>query len=72
MATAPLEQLQSRGVERVEPFVPPPSALLALTEAHRALAEIITLSVSRRRLAKIAPRGDGHPVMVLPLSLIHI
>jgi pimeloyl-ACP methyl ester carboxylesterase len=66
MVTASLEQLQSVGVERVEPFVPPPSALLALTEAHRALAEIITLSVSRRRLAKIAPRGDGHPVMVLP------
>jgi pimeloyl-ACP methyl ester carboxylesterase len=49
-----------------EPYVPPPSWLLALTEAHRAVAEIISLGVTRRTLNKIAPRGDGHPVMVLP------
>ena len=49
-----------------EPYVPPPSWLLALTEAHRAAAEIISLGVTRRTLNKIAPRGDGHPVMVLP------
>ncbi len=50
----------------MEPFVPPPSAVLALTEAHRAFAEILTLNVTRNRLMKLAPRGDGHPVMVLP------
>jgi len=48
------------------PYVPPPSWVLALTEAHRAAVEIISLSVTRRTLNKIAPRGDGHPVMVLP------
>ena len=49
-----------------EPFVPPPGALLALTEAHRAFAEIITLNLTRSQLFRLAPRGDGHPVMVLP------
>lgn len=44
----------------------PPSAVLALTEAHRAAAEFLSLSISKRRLAKHAPRGDGHPVMLLP------
>ncbi len=49
-----------------EPYIPPPSALLALTELHRAVAEIVSLGVSRRMLDKVSPRGDGHPVMVLP------
>lgn len=49
-----------------ELYVPPPSALLALTEAHRAVAEIFSLNLTRRTLGKIAPPGDGHPVMVLP------
>ena len=49
-----------------ELYVPPPSALLALTEAHRAVAEIFSLNVTRRALDKFSPRGDGHPVMVLP------
>lgn len=49
-----------------EVYVPPPNALLALTEAHRAVAEIFSLNISRRTLRKIAPQGDGHPVMVLP------
>ena len=48
-----------------EPSIPPPHALLALTEAHRAAAEILTLAVTRKFVDK-APRGDGHPVMVLP------
>ncbi|MEP4484567.1 MAG: alpha/beta fold hydrolase [Halioglobus sp.] len=48
-----------------EPHIPPPSALLALTEAHRAAAEAISLTISRKWLDK-APRGDGHPVVVLP------
>ena len=66
MAVASLEVLARQGEELLEPYVPPPSALLALTEAHRAFAEIISLNLSRRRLAKLAPGGDGHPVMVLP------
>ena len=49
-----------------EPYVPPPSVLLSLTEAHRAAVEILTLNISRNRLSRIVPRGDGHPVMVLP------
>ena len=49
----------------VEPYVPPPSAWLALTEAHRAAVEIVSLKLSRAVLAK-SPDGDGHPVMVLP------
>ena len=36
------------------------------TEAHRAVFEIISLNLSRKRLRRIAPLGDGHPVMVLP------
>ncbi len=43
----------------------PPSALLALTELPRALAEFSALGIAAPFLAS-APRGDGHPVMVLP------
>lgn len=49
-----------------EAMIPPPSMLLSLTEAHRAVLEILSLNISQRRLRKIAPLGDGHPVMVLP------
>lgn len=48
-----------------EPFIPPPHALLALTEAHRAIVEMLSLGLSSKVLDK-APRGDGHPVMILP------
>jgi pimeloyl-ACP methyl ester carboxylesterase len=47
-------------------YVPPPSLLLALTEAHRAAIEVTFLYLTRRTLHKLAPRGDGHAVMVLP------
>lgn len=43
-----------------------PSTLLSLTEAHRAVLEVASLSFSYRHLNKIAPLGDGHAVMVLP------
>lgn len=43
----------------------PPSALLALTELPRAVAEFGALGLAAPFLAS-APRGDGHPVMVLP------
>ena len=49
-----------------EPIIDRPSALLSLTEAHRAVIEIASLNLSRGRLRKISPLGDGHPVMVLP------
>lgn len=42
-----------------------PSALLALTELPRALAEFGSLPLAAPMLA-MAPRGDGHPVLVLP------
>ena len=42
-----------------------PSALLALTELPRALCELGALPLAAGWLAN-APRGDGHPVMVLP------
>lgn len=43
----------------------PPSLLLALVEGQRAFAELATLPVASP-LLRMAPRGDGHPVMVLP------
>lgn len=43
----------------------PPSAMLALTELPRALAEFGTLPLAAPLLLS-APRGDGHPVLVLP------
>lgn len=45
--------------------LPPPSALLALTEFQRTTLEVISLATLRRLLEGL-PRGDGHPVMVLP------
>ena len=43
----------------------PPSDLLALTEAPRALLEFASFLVLRPALSFL-PRGDGHPVLVLP------
>ena len=45
--------------------VSPPSLLLALTELPRAIAELTSLAPAAPLLAT-SPRGDGHPVMVLP------
>lgn len=42
-----------------------PSMVLALTDWPRSLVERGTLPFARTMLAR-APRGDGHPVMVLP------
>lgn len=46
-------------------YLPPPSALLALSEPQRVVLEVISLSLMSRLLDRL-PRGDGHPVMVLP------
>lgn len=43
----------------------PPSRLLLLTEGQRAIAELALLPLAAPLLAA-APKGDGHPVMVLP------
>ena len=53
-------------MSRDEQYVPPPGLWLALTEIHRAAAEVLSLGLSRRALARLSPVGDGHPVMVLP------
>jgi len=45
--------------------IPRPSALLLLTELPRALVELGALPLALPILAA-APRGDGHPVLVLP------
>ena len=45
--------------------ISPPSALLALTELPRALVELGSLPFALPILGT-APRGDGHPVLVLP------
>lgn len=42
-----------------------PSIALALTEGGRALAELVSLQ-GASPLLSFAPKGDGHPVMVLP------
>ncbi|HXY42576.1 MAG TPA: alpha/beta hydrolase [Acidimicrobiales bacterium] len=42
-----------------------PHPLLVASEAPRAVAELAWFGASRRLLAR-APRGDGHPVLVLP------
>jgi esterase/lipase len=54
-----LSQLQS------DKPVSPPSALLALTELPRALAEFGSIPIAAPLLL-MAKRGDGHPVLVLP------
>ena len=43
----------------------PPSLALLVTEPARSVAELVTLPLSRPWLA-LAPRGDGHGVLVLP------
>jgi pimeloyl-ACP methyl ester carboxylesterase len=46
-------------------MVPPPHIGLAVTEAHRALAEFASLMYTRRFLERM-PKGDGHAVVLLP------
>ncbi|WP_425228319.1 esterase/lipase family protein [Sphingomonas sp.] len=59
MATAALDLKQPHEIKA-------PSALLALTELPRALMEWGSLAWSAGALLTTAPRGDGHPVLVLP------
>lgn len=48
------------------PEIKPPSRLLAVTELPRALAELSALGWAAPLLNLTAPRGDGHPILVLP------
>ena len=50
---------------QTSPAIAPPSLLLALTELPRAMFELGSLPWASPLLAR-APKGDGHPVMVLP------
>ena len=52
-------------VQTSERPVAPPSLFLAATELPRALAELGALPLSLPLMTQ-APRGDGHPVLVLP------
>src|SRR5687767_10819011 len=55
---------QDGAVDEAPRYRRPPMAWLAL-EAPRAGAEMALLGASLPRLAR-APKGDGHPVLVLP------
>lgn len=44
----------------------PPSPLLAISEAPRAALDACRLIPGMRRLVRESPRGDGHPVLVVP------
>jgi pimeloyl-ACP methyl ester carboxylesterase len=46
--------------------VSPPSAWLAATELPRAIAEAGLFTAMLPQLLACAPRGDGHPVLVIP------
>ena len=49
------------------PIAPPPPALIdTLTEPLRAGLEATRLALTFERLLRAAPRGEGHPVLVLP------
>ena len=45
--------------------LPPPSKILMLLEGRRALTEFGAF-VGALPLLNLAPKGDGHPVLVLP------
>src|SRR5262245_1417934 len=45
--------------------LPPPSKLLMILEGRRALAEFGAL-LAALPLLHLSPKGDGHPVLVMP------
>ena len=49
----------------VQATLPPPSTALRLLEA-RVLPEFGAFWLMRPWLSSVTPRGDGHPVLVLP------
>ena len=50
---------------RTHPAARAPSLPLLVTEPHRAVADLVALAAVSPLLST-APRGDGHPVLVLP------
>jgi len=54
-------RMRTATVDRIRP----PSVLLALAEMQRAMLELSTLPAAAPILS-LAPKGDGHPVLVLP------
>ena len=60
------EDVAMPGADATDPhYLPPPSAVLALTEPQRVALEVMSLATVRSLLNQLPP-GDGHPVMVLP------
>lgn len=57
--------MATQPIDLEDEVIAPPSPWLALTELPRALLELGSLPWASGWLAS-APRGDGHPVMVLP------
>ncbi|HSG88337.1 MAG TPA: hypothetical protein VLA56_03940 [Pseudomonadales bacterium] len=55
----------TRQAAPVAPVSRPPNLLLTLTEAPRVMAEFTALLATWPWLTKL-PKGDGHPVLVLP------
>ena len=56
----------SEATYRIPVLPPRPSLMLAALEAPRAFVEIIALAAAVPFLYQAAPRGDEHPVLVLP------
>jgi pimeloyl-ACP methyl ester carboxylesterase len=56
----------SEATYRIPVLPPRPSLVLAALEAPRAFLEIIALTAAAPFLYQAAPRGDEHPVLVLP------
>ena len=53
-------------IREVDPLVPgPPSLAMCLSEPTRGLVDIASLLLAAPWLLR-SPRGDGHPVLVLP------
>ena len=56
----------SRATYRIPVLPPRPSLLLAVVETPRAFVELMALTAAAPFLYLAAPRGDEHPVLVLP------
>ncbi len=54
------------GVRPAGPDLAPPGALWLVSEPVRALAEVSAGLVTHGLVQRLAPRGDGHTVLVLP------
>lgn len=62
---AAIEEATGEASDEEVPDIPPPSRIWLLLEGYRAAGELLGTLV-RRDLADGMPRGDGHPVLLLP------